>query len=206
MKFKETTKLFYDKYKYKLVLRTPYARSFRERRSASGRLILGSWSNHTFISNEDTFHANKLAEKLKTCEDHKIRVEYNTLSICSNNKENLISLIDLGEQYVHKFYEPKTELAINEIIVKNKPFDYRVSVNITEDFDGGPFVEWSNNNENISMTLHAKKIISKAYPTYRFRTRSYFYVKGENNLLLTKLHLGRGIRRIDRIVKEKQSE
>jgi hypothetical protein len=75
-------------------------------------------------------------------------------------------------------------------------YDYRVTLGkTTQEYQS--FIEWAETSKKIKLTKSCKKDLQ------RLRTwgGTHFYISGENNLLLAKMHLSGAIAKIERIVK-----
>jgi hypothetical protein len=77
------------------------------------------------------------------------------------------------------------------------PFEFRVTVGKTTS-NHGAFIEWAEANSKVKLTKSCKNELSKD----RSWGGAYFYVTGDKNLLLAKMHLGGSIAKIERIVKQ----
>ena len=134
---------------------------------------------------------------LKDLENYTIRVEGVWLSIYSNNDRDISKIRRIRPDHVKSIYSPPKPLTDGEII-SNVPYDFKVTLrNI--DKDHSAFVEWAKSNENIKLLKSCED--SLTYYKKYLNSPSYFYVKGEKTLLMTKIHLGDVIRVVERIVK-----
>jgi hypothetical protein len=59
------------------------------------------------------------------------------------------------------------------------------------------FIQWAENNAKLKLTKTCKRELARDYSW----GGTYFYVTGENNLLMTKMHLGGSINKVERIIK-----
>ncbi len=206
METKTTKKLFNGKHQYKIVLVCAGANWFRG----------GDWSgvldnlkkinlesnrhkNNTSIkTQEDLDYALKLQAQLKKSNDIEVRVETPWISVYTNNKSTVDSLIKLDKSKVKYVSLPpeNNTLAQGVIISPKINFDYKVTLGKSGQQQSA-FVEWAENNSKVKLTKSCKKELLRD----RSWGGSYFYITGENNLLLAKMHLGGSINKIERIVK-----
>ncbi len=206
METKTTKKLFNGKHQYKIVLVCAGANWFRG----------GDWSgvldnlkkinlesnrhkNNTSIkTQEDLDYALKLQAQLKKSNDVEVRVETPWISVYTNNKSTVDSLIKLDKSKVKYVSLPpeNNTLAQGVIISPKINFDYKVTLGKSGQQQSA-FVEWAENNSKVKLTKSCKKELLRD----RSWGGSYFYITGENNLLLAKMHLGGSINKIERIVK-----
>ncbi len=198
---KATTKLFHNKYKYKIVLVSKVAKWFRGNNLAHVKLL----ANHALvqqgkISKSDLDFAIRILTVLGNMDDYTLRVENPFLNIYTNTDDNVLKLSKLDVNRV-KFVclpAPNTESLLNEdsVIVKKLDFDYKVTMGRTNNsFES--FVSWAKDNSNIKISKKAIKELSRDYSFGGY----YFYVKGEKNLTLVKVFLGSNIQAVSNCVK-----
>ncbi len=198
---KATTKLFHNKYKYKIVLVSKVAKWFRGNNLAHVKLL----ANHALvqqgkISKSDLDFAIRILTVLGNMDDYTLRVENPFLNIYTNTDDNVLKLSKLDVNRV-KFVclpAPNTESLLNEdsVIVKKLDFDYKVTMGRTNNsFES--FVNWAKDNSNIKISKKAIKELSRDYSFGGY----YFYVKGEKNLTLVKVFLGSNIQAVSNCVK-----
>jgi hypothetical protein len=60
-------------------------------------------------------------------------------------------------------------------------------------------VAWAGTNSKLKLTKSCAKALLKP----RSWGGSYFYITGDNNLLMAKMHLGGCISKVERIIKDK---
>ncbi len=198
---KATTKLFHNKYKYKIVLLSKVAKWFRGNNLAHVKLL----ANHAQVqqgklTKNDIDFAIKILTTLGTMDDYTLRVENPFLNVYTNTDDNILKLskIDVSKVKFVCLPAPNTESLLNEdsVIVKKLDFDYKVTMGRTNNsFES--FVNWTKNNPNIKISKKAIKELTRDYSFGGY----YFYVKGEKNLTLVKVFLGSNIQAVSNCVK-----
>jgi hypothetical protein len=205
MLFKTTTRLFKGTYQYKVVLVCAGAHMFRynnyeevlEKLSDIDLTHKGRSSQH-FKSQDDIDYAFKLTSTLNSMSDIDVRIESPWVSIYTNKLTDIDSLVNLDNDRIKYICKPpaNTSLKNDTIIMPKMDFDYRVTLGKTNQ-ECTAFISWANNNKKCKLT--------KSCITALTRPRSWggthFYITGDNNLLMAKMHLGGSIAKVERIVK-----
>lgn len=217
MLYKTTTKLFKGTYQYKAVLICAGASSFRNGDmdetleslkkikildgavSKTGSPYYSRWRTG-IKTQEDLDYALNLQSVIKSFKNIDIRVESPWISIYTNQKSDIDKLIKIDATRVKYISEPPTNtiLTENTIIMPNRNFDYKVTLGRTNSDHSG-FIAWAEKNKNLKLTKSCKTALSKN----RSWGGSHFYISGENNLLMAKMHLGGSILKIENIIKGK---
>lgn len=208
--YRKTTKLFYEKYQYKITLVFFGASAFRQ---SDADKILNYLNYHTDRCDQavtqhvwqstpraDTQRDNiktamQVLNHLTTMKDFKVRVEGNWLSIYSNNIEDISQLKNIDIRSVESIFEPTVALT-PDTVVSSLPYDYKVFISPTTTNIG--FVKWAESNVNVRLTRTSNISLSYNHDSCR---RTYCYIKGDNTLLMAKIHLGSTIQKIYRIIK-----
>ena len=210
----ETTKLYYKKYPYKLVLYTPLSHWYRggdlpyirdtldelhHQYDNSSPLVLKFWNREVRIKLADLHYGQKIYSALCKDVDYRLRVEGRDLSIYSVDKEWLLELADQVNGCALEWWEPKTLLQPNTIVMTSalKDWGYRITLG-----DNVPksFYQWIKNNlDKVRIGPAFKESIDAEYSYMR---GYYFYVKNDKALSLVTLVLGSSISKIDKIVIE----
>jgi len=135
---------------------------------------------------------------LQNLTDYSIRVEQPFISIYTNTKKDVDKLINLEPSKVKYISVPPSNntLIENTIISSKIDFDYRITLGKTTR-EHSAFVNWASNNTKLRLTKSCIKELHKN----RSWGGTYFYITGDNNLLMARMHLGEAINRVDRIVK-----
>lgn len=211
MQYKTTTKLFKGIYQYKIVLVCSGAHFFRSGDMASTLESLQqidlvrntsgipNWRHSLIKTQDDLDYALKLQNALSKQPDIDVRVESPWITVYTNNKKNIDILTKLDKDRVKYVSAPaeKTTLEQNTIIMPKMNYDYRITLGKTIQ-EHSSFVEWAESNPKLKVTKSAKTDLLKP----RSWGGKHFYLTGENNLLLAKMHLGSSIAKIERIIKE----
>jgi hypothetical protein len=153
---------------------------------------------NTFIkTREDLDYAFSLATVLNQMKDFELRVESPWISIYTNAKKDITKLSKLDETKVKYISEPaNTNLSADTIIMPKMNFDYRITLGKTNQ-PNPAFIDWANSSKKCKLTKSCIRDLGKP----RSWGGTHFYITGDNNLLLAKMHLGGSIAKIERIVK-----
>jgi len=206
MLVKKTKRLFHGKYQYKAVLVVPAASWFRgcNLEYALEKLSGFSFTDKKTFDNklktpEDKTFCVKLAKELSKLENFEIRVESPLLSFYTNNKADVDKLVNLDVDRVKYTSVPEdtASLVENTVILPKVPFDYRVTIGRTRQSHES-FVEWSAGNSKVKLT----KSCSIALMRNHSWGGTYFYVKGDNILLMARMMLGGSINKVEKIIKQ----
>jgi hypothetical protein len=204
---KQTTKLFNNKYKYKIVLVSKAAGWFRGcnfEGVTEGLLLQNDPDANKWLiklTPDEQLYTLWLKETLEKLSNYEIRVENPFISFYTNTKEDVEKLAKLDSDRVKYVSLPKagTESVLDnhKVIVKNLDFDYKVTMgrtiqNFTE------FVAWCEDKDKIRMPKRAKRDLSKN----ACWGGSHFYVKDEKMLLMVKMFVGGYIHSVESVVKE----
>lgn len=207
MQYKVTNKLFKGIYQYKVVLVVPGSSFFREGDFESTlksiKKIGTSFDSviakrHSIKSTADLEYASKLSNLLKKLSDIDIRVESPFVSIYTNSKKDVDLLTDLDNARVKYVSKPPEHgpLVSGTVFLPKVNFDYRVTLAKTNN-ENTTFIEWAENNKKVKLTKSCIRDLKKD----RSWGGTYFYVTGDNVLLMVKMHLGSAINKIERIIK-----
>jgi hypothetical protein len=209
MEFKTTRKLFRGIYQYKIVLVVPGAGLFRHgdmntlldnlNKVDLSRPSVHSYKNSNIKNREDLDYAFKLQTAFSSMSDIDIRVETPWISVYTSNKKNIDKLINLDKDRVKYVSIPPANSALSEdtIIMPKMDFDFRVTLGKTNN-ECSAFVSWAETNSKVKLTKSCVRDLSKT----RSWGGTHFYITGDNNLLMAKMHLGGCISKIERIVKK----
>jgi hypothetical protein len=209
MEFKTTRKLFRGIYQYKIVLVVPGAGLFRHgdmdtlldnlNKVDLSRPPVHSYKNSNIKNQEDLDYAFKLQTAFSSMSDIDIRVETPWISVYTSNKKNIDKLVNLNKDRVKYVSIPpaNSELSEDKIIMPKMDFDFRVTLGKTNN-ECSAFVSWAETNSKVKLTKSCVRDLSKT----RSWGGTHFYITGDNNLLLAKMHLGGCISKIERIVKK----
>ena len=188
--FKETKKLFYKKYQYKIVVISKFSTYFRY---ADIPWILSR------IQIEPWLHS--VLSQLQQTEDFKFRVENYYLSMYLNDEEIFNEMLhELGNNVPSKvayYSKPLTTLQPDEVIVKSLPYGFKVHLTSTNK-SYAEFIDWAEAQPvKFRLTNRCKTNLKRD----RSFNKSYFYAKDEASILLAKLMIGPIIGNIEKVVK-----
>jgi hypothetical protein len=207
MELKTTRKLFRGAYQYKIVLICAGASLFRsgdidsimnELSNISIDTSIKNFKRNTFIKNkEDLDYSFKLAAVLSNSANYEIRIESPWVSIYTNDKTTIDNLSNIcAENVKYISMPPVTGLLENTVIMPKMDYDYRITLGKTSGANI-PFIEWASQNKKIKLTKSCIRDLQKQ----RSWGGTHFYITGNNNLLMAKMHLGGCISKVERIVK-----
>jgi hypothetical protein len=131
--------------------------------------------------------------------DIDIRIETPWISVYTSNKKNIDKLVNLDKDRVKYVCVPPANTTLSEdtIIMPKMDFDFRVTLGKTSN-ECTAFVSWAETNAKVKLTKSCIRDLSKM----RSWGGTHFYVTGDNNLLMAKMHLGGCISKIERIAKK----
>jgi hypothetical protein len=211
MFYKETKSLFLKKYQYKAVISCPGGHLFRggdfdNALREMHELIKGTYGalkpkfpSRMFKSLDEVATSIRLVTDLKKMLDIELRVETPAVSIYTNDPKH-IALLEKkypdNLRYISRPAAPDT-LDVDTIIMpKMKEYDYKVTMAASKQ-EQTVFLDWANQSTKLRVTNSCKRDLQRS----RSWGGTHFYVAGDNNLLMAKMHLGGCISKIQRIAK-----
>jgi hypothetical protein len=206
MEFKTTRRLFRNTYQYKIVLVCAGSSLFRsgdveatldELKNICFNKDKPRYNNH-IKSKDDLDYAIGLASELAKMADYDLRVEAPWISIYTKNESDVNKLVNLDSSHVKYVSkpDPSTSLASGTIVMPKMAFDYRITLGKTTQ-PNYSFIEWAESSKKCKLTKSCVRDLGKP----RSWGGTHFYITGDNNLLLAKMHLGGSIAKVERIVK-----
>lgn len=213
MLYKTTKRLFQGKYQYKIVLVCSGAHYFRNGDMDAALMALKEIDITKASSNihphygafragpktkEDLDYCFRLQKQLKKLTDIDIRVESPWITIYANSRSIVDNLAKIDSSKVKYISIPpeNTALTKNTVIMPKMPFEYRVTMGkTTQPYDA--FVQWATGNAKLKLTKSCRQDLEKS----RSWGGTHFYISGDNNILMAKMHLGSSINKIERIIK-----
>lgn len=203
MLHKTTNKLFRGTYQYKVVLICAFAHHFRSGdldttavRLQTTEVVAQSTRSSKYLDNY--LYAVDVLAALKKLTDFEIRVESPWISVYLNNMDDVDMLIAIDQDRVKYVSLPIVPLTSGTIVMSKRDYDYRITLGKTRQ-NHESFVEWAEaNSGKLKLTKSCKKDLLKD----RSWGGSYFYITGENMVLMAKMHLGDSISKIERITKK----
>jgi hypothetical protein len=206
MLFKTTKRLFRGQYQYKLVLTCAGASWFRggdwtgtlDNLKKISLEDKNHWRSQSIKTKDDLDYAFKLQHQLNKLANLEVRVETPWITVYTNDKSSIDSIVKLDKDKVKYISVPpaNTPLEENTIILPKINYDYKITLGKT-DQEHSAFIQWAEKNSKLKLTKTCKRELARN----RSWGGTYFYVTGENNLLLAKMHLGGSINKIERIIK-----
>lgn len=211
----ESTKLYYNKYFYRLEINNCLATHFRDKNLPKARksldvlqkcydnneeLLIGWGLRSSPVSISDFVDAKKLYNIFSNYEDYKLRVERNFFNIYANDLSWLETIKRaINTNSLHAFYKPSDNaislLDSNTIIVK-KDNGYKYKVTLSTKTGNPSFAKWAQSNPKL-VKVGSKLIDYMLNEEYIYGM--YFYARDEKVLHLCSLMLG-DIGRIDKLV------
>jgi hypothetical protein len=214
MFYKLTKKLFSGIYQYKIVLVCSGAQWFRsndmneilsnlekiKQKFADNPQDVYSRSKYAIRSQPDLDYALQLHHQLTLLKNIDLRIETPWVTIYTNNKKDIDAIIKIDESKVKYVSMPPIDsvLEADTIILPKINFDYRVTLGKTTQ-DYSAFISWAGASSKLKLTKTCKRDLLKP----RSWGGSYFYVTGDNNLLMVRMHLGGCISKVERIINSK---
>jgi hypothetical protein len=146
---------------------------------------------------DDLAYAYNLQKALSTMQGYDLRVESPWITIYSNDESHIEKLCKVCESKVKYISKPIATLAKDSIVLPKVDFEYRVTLGKTTS-NHLTFIAWADTNTKLKLTKSCRNDLSKD----RSWGGKYFYITGDNTLLMAKMHLGGCIAKIERIVKQ----
>jgi hypothetical protein len=213
MQYKQTKKLFYGTYQYKLVLVCVGAGWFRNKdwdytanmlskvdiaKNAAQHAHLSRYNGVVIRTKEDLDYALNLLKVLRKLDDIDLRVESPWISLYTNTEKNIDVVTKIDESRIKYVCVPTKGSNLQEgtIILPKVDFEYRVTMGRTLQ-NYSTFVNWADTSTKLKLTKTCRKQLSSPSSW----GGSYFYVTGDKNLMMTKMHLGGTIAKIERVAK-----
>jgi hypothetical protein len=211
MQYKTTKRLFNGKYQYKVVLVSAVAQVFRSKDSAvilknlqkvqvdpTRKESYSTWRGTFVRTQDDIDYAFNLYNTLALLNDVNVRVETPWVSVYTNEKSHVDALINLDISKVkYACLPPDTTVLEHGVVIMSKVnFDYKVTLGKTIQ-NHSAFIGWAESNKKLKLSKACKRELSQD----RSWGGTFFYITGDNNLLMAKMHLGGSINKIERIIK-----
>lgn len=214
MQYKQTKKLFYGTYQYKIVLVCAGAGWFRNKdwdhtaqmlakvdlnKNSAQQPTYTRFTGTSIRTKEDLDYALDLLKLLRKLEDIDLRVESPWISLYTNTEKNIAKITKLGEARIKYVSVPAkdTILEAGTVILPKVNFDYKITMGRTTQ-NYSTFIDWADTSSKLKLTKTCRKQLSSNASW----GGSYFYVTGDKNLMLTKMHLGGTIAKIERVTKK----
>lgn len=205
--YKETRSLFLGTYQYKVVLICPVASLLRGGDFDGALKALEQWQpgdrntwnwQSRIKTPADYDFSKSLTKELKKLKDFEIRIEQPQVNVYTNNVKDVSFLEKRYSDNIKYISKPSSKIPLEEgtVIMPKMDFDYKVTMGATRQ-EYGAFVSWATTNKKIKLTKSCIKDLHRN----RSWGGTHFYITGDSNLLLAKMHLGSTISKVQRIVK-----
>jgi len=223
LKLRESRKLFYSEYLYKLVFRNElntifrsdlqkkeklsYARRELDRLAEDYRnnfpLFKKAWRTDISIANNDYFDAMTVYSALKHSNEYKLRIDpYSTITLFSNNKEFLVDLGSKLKTDTLEFWEPCASYV--ELLQS------KTKIQIVDELPALPLKVWFNStrvNQDFASWIYANRdkckigtIALDSLENYGYMNGLYIYLRDDKVLSLVTLLAGSSIRSVEKLV------
>jgi hypothetical protein len=206
LQIKETKRLFMDKYSHKAVLVVPASPWFRtsEFSNITDRFknfqfgaVKNSYASHRIQTQEDFDYCFKLYRVISKMQDYEIRVESPCISFYTNNVTDINKLVKVAGERMKYISKPNPNNLLDKktVIMTRKGFDFKVTLGTTRQ-NYNDFIEWADNTGLVRLTKSTRRSLTKDTSW----GGTYFYVKNDKALTMTKVFLSGCISRVDQIV------
>jgi len=209
---KKTTKLFFNKYVYKVAIRTPLSTLFRgknlpntrqqievlserfDNKRVSSTSITNGWRSRQQATSTDVFVGLLLLDQLDSLSDFTLRVENSTLGLYCNDLDFISKVTNIVGINVEEIAVPETD-DVRDFLLSNPKsiirgeytHKYKVTVNaLWESADN--FKAWAVKLPKIKTTNN------------KYRFGGHFYVADEKTLSLCHIFLADKIRKVEQLV------
>lgn len=198
---KETTRLFCQKYKYKIVLKTRAAGWFRGNSLDNVKVQLADPKiMGKMLSAIEQNYVLKLCLELKKLSDYILRVESPLISVYTNNLTIVERLAKVSHENVKYVSAPlsgsENLLEEKKIIVKRLDYLFKVTMGRTRQ-SYTDFLTWCEGKDKVRLPKRAKLQLAKEHSWGGY----YFYVKDEKCLTMVKMFVGGDIQTVESVVK-----
>jgi hypothetical protein len=198
---KETTRLFCQKYKYKIVLKTRAAGWFRGNSLDNVKVQLAEPKiMGKMLTAIEQNYVLKLCLELKKLTDYILRVESPLISVYTNNLTIVEKLAKVSHENVKYVSAPlagsENLLEDKKIIVKRLDYAFKVTMGRTRQ-NYTDFLTWCEGKDKVRLPKRAKSQLAKEHSWGGY----YFYVKDEKCLTMVKMFVGSDIQTVESVVK-----
>jgi hypothetical protein len=206
---KKTKKLFFDRYLYKIAVRTPLASSFRGNdiddtrnaldiykdtmlRDGSTETLVGHSWNRVRVRLDEVYRDLAFTVLLEAQADSMIRIEGNIMSFYTNDETAIDTAAELYDYHIKEISKPaddktKEFLLANPKSILREEFTHKYKVTIGPVDDATAFKQWASQLPKIKVMRN------------NYLLGGYFYVADLKTLSMCRLFLSNKIRRIDEL-------
>jgi len=203
---KKTNKLFLDKYRYKIVLISKLATTFRGRDIEDAAEKIAHWKeNKTFpgwVYNgvaSDLDRAHNIVKAFQKVSDYKLMVSSPFLTFYTDKFDDFKQVSKELFDYIKYISMPQDTTPVlekNTVYLKRINYDFKIT--LTQRVPNNEsFFKWCTGNDKIRMPRRCRDHVRRGWRS----GDSYFYVKDAKTLSMVQMFLGSNIQRIDRVVK-----
>ena len=207
MKTNITKKLFFGTYQYKIALVCVFSRAFKVHSLNNCKELINTVVPYRLSRMDNNGAAldyaleqdvsKKLVKCLLKMSDYKIRIEHAYINIYTNNKKDITTISKIDKLRIRYIAIPPDNIILEaDSLISNMPYDYRITLTRTVQ-DCQAFVQWADASSKVKLT----KGTALALSSPNSNGGTYFYITGDNMLLMAKMHLGSYISRIERLIK-----
>lgn len=207
---KHTSKLFFNKYKYKVVLISAGASWFRgnnvdyahdQLQDLKSKIDFNiSWKTKLKRDVDEQKYIESIIKFLRKVSDYDLRVESPLLSFYTNIEKDVELLVKIDSARIKYVSYPEdgdqSNLGKNQVISKKLDYQFKITMGRTRQ-DYTNFIEWSKNNTKIRMPKRAKKDLTNTHSW----GGCHFYVKDDKTLTMVKMFLGSDINKVENVIK-----
>ena len=164
-------------------------------------MYIKKWREQIRVSPIQVAEAQRLYTALSKNKDYKLRVENESITVYSQERDWLYNLAVVLD--VQEWWEPESELTPGVLIMgpKMTGWEYKVTLGIDVP---STFCQWAvANSDKLKIGNKLLQMLQSGHRHYY--SGYYFYVRNEKMLNLINLVIGSGIQRIDKIVVDDRS-
>jgi len=202
---KETKKLFMDKYDHKIVFVQPASGWFRGGKVSYAREKIKNFKfgdtdyfSKRIKTQSDLDYCLKLCNVLEAMTDYELRIESPCISFYTNNPKDIDKIAKVAGDNVKYVCKPPVDTVLSKktVVMRRNGYDYKVTLGSTKT-SYTDFIEWTDKTGLALLTKSTRRELTRDISW----GGTYFYVKDEKALTMTRMFLGGCISRVDQVVK-----
>lgn len=209
---KITTKLFYNKWPYKLVVMVGgvYYVGRNGCEQTISHCETRGWGLHNKVDKPNLIEFCKKYEQFEGA-DTQVRVEHHSMSIFCNDKTLLAQMIVELQQWAYEVWEPESEADLKFLtsttarkvvcnLLPHEKYQYRVKIKSSMNIDSrANFASWIKNyGDKINTAQHTNKWFKNGASGYGWSP--FLYVEDASTLSMIGLYLGNNVNSIEEFV------
>lgn len=204
LQVKETKKLFMDKYDHKIVFVQPASGWFRGGKVSYARDKIKNFKfgdtdyfSKRIKTQRDLDYCLKLCNVLEYMTDYELRIESPCISFYTNNPKDIDKISKIAGDNVKYICKPLNGQVVPKktVVMRRKGYDYKVTLGSTRQ-QHDDFVEWADTTGLVKLTNSTRRALLRDSSW----GGTYFYVKNDKALTMTKIFLGACISRVDQVI------